>query len=290
VTPLQPVEWDASWRFNDESPINRTSPLSIPELGLAYRVESTVVAVQPGSPAEEKGIKPGDRIEQIKFREGGKTREEEQWSNWVPLRSKKAAQEDPFDQWAFTFTALQQMEFAEVQIKLKRDGDSAEKELTLEARPDTTWPLSDRGLLLNPDLRLQKADTLVQAMGMGATYTLEFIEQIYLQLNSLVRGWISHENIGGPIEIARQAFNIAGQDVWVLLLYLGMISVNLAVVNFLPIPVLDGGHMVFLIYEGLRGKPAPEGVRNAATYAGLALLASLMIFVFYQDITHLWGR
>jgi regulator of sigma E protease len=63
-----------------------------------------------------------------------------------------------------------------------------------------------------------------------------------------------------------------------------MISVNLAVVNFLPIPVLDGGHMVFLIYEGLRGKPASEQVRVAATYVGLLLIGSLMLFVIFMDV------
>ena len=66
--------------------------------------------------------------------------------------------------------------------------------------------------------------------------------------------------------------------------FLGLISINLAVVNFLPIPILDGGHMVFLIYEKLRGKPASEGVRVWATYAGLAMIGCLMIFVIYQDV------
>jgi regulator of sigma E protease len=68
------------------------------------------------------------------------------------------------------------------------------------------------------------------------------------------------------------------------MLFLGAISVNLAVVNFLPIPVLDGGHMVFLIYEKVSGRRPSEAVRAAATYLGLALLALLMIFVFYVDI------
>jgi regulator of sigma E protease len=63
-----------------------------------------------------------------------------------------------------------------------------------------------------------------------------------------------------------------------------MISLNLAVVNFLPIPMLDGGHMVFLIYEKLRGKPASDAVMAAATYLGLAIVLSLMAFVFYLDI------
>jgi regulator of sigma E protease len=61
-------------------------------------------------------------------------------------------------------------------------------------------------------------------------------------------------------------------------------------VNFLPIPVLDGGHMVFLIYEKVSGRRPSEAVRAAATYLGLAILAALMIFVFYLDIMRRMGK
>ena len=82
---------------------------------------------------------------------------------------------------------------------------------------------------------------------------------------------------------------MAQYDFWEFVFFLGLISVNLAVLNFLPIPVLDGGHMVFLIYEKLRGKPASEGVRIGATYAGLLLIGCLMIFVLFLDIRRLVG-
>lgn len=64
---------------------------------------------------------------------------------------------------------------------------------------------------------------------------------------------------------------------------MGLISINLAVVNFLPIPILDGGHMVFLIYEKIRGRPASEMFRVVATYIGLAMIGCLMLFVLYLD-------
>ena len=101
---------------------------------------------------------------------------------------------------------------------------------------------------------------------------------------------IPANSVGGPILIAQQAFVHAGLDFSSFMLFLAMISVNLAVVNFLPIPILDGGHMVFLIYEKLRGRPPSETVRTGATYVGLALLLSLMIFVFYTDIRRFWFR
>jgi regulator of sigma E protease len=88
----------------------------------------------------------------------------------------------------------------------------------------------------------------------------------------------------GPIGIAQTAFGLAGEDFDQFLIFLGIIGVNLAVINFLPIPVLDGGHMAFLIYEWVRGKPAPEGVRVAATYIGLAAILALMVLVIYLDV------
>ena len=70
--------------------------------------------------------------------------------------------------------------------------------------------------------------------------------------------------------------------------FLGIISVSVAVINFLPIPVLDGGHMVFLIYEKLRGRPATEQVRLALTYVGVLLILSLMVFVLFLDVKGIW--
>ena len=64
-------------------------------------------------------------------------------------------------------------------------------------------------------------------------------------------------------------------------------TANLAVINFLPIPVLDGGHMAFLLYEKVRGRPAPEQLRVAATFLGVALIVSLMLFVTYLDFKKL---
>jgi regulator of sigma E protease len=125
----------------------------------------------------------------------------------------------------------------------------------------------------------------VQALGFGVERTVGFIQQIYLNLSSMLSGRVSAKSVGGPIEIASQAFTAAGEDFYLFLLFLGIISINLAVVNFLPIPVLDGGHMVFLVYEWVRGRPPSEAVRTIATYIGLALLLALMVFVFYLDIS-----
>ena len=94
--------------------------------------------------------------------------------------------------------------------------------------------------------------------------------------------------MSGPLSIANYSYKIVGQDTWAFIVFIGMISLNLAVVNFLPIPVLDGGHMVFLIYEKVRGKPAPDKVMEWALYTGLAMILSLMGWVIFQDVKRLF--
>jgi regulator of sigma E protease len=86
------------------------------------------------------------------------------------------------------------------------------------------------------------------------------------------------------VGIAKIGYQVADRGVTSLLLFLGFLSINLAVLNFLPIPVLDGGHMVFLIWEGIsRRKPSPR-VIGWAHAIGLAFIISLFVFVLYLDI------
>src|SRR5262249_31729918 len=153
------------------------------------------------------------------------------------------------------------------------------EDFLIEGKVDTTWPKEERGLILERDVRWQRADNMLEAIGMGFQDTWNRMTQVFENLRGILTGRISPENLGGPVTIAKVAYRIAGRDFWEFVFFIGLISVNLAVINFLPIPVLDGGHMVFLLYEKIRGKPASEGVRAGATYAGLALILSLMIYV-----------
>jgi len=90
--------------------------------------------------------------------------------------------------------------------------------------------------------------------------------------------------MGGPWTIVKVAYHAASSRFTDLLMFLCIISANLAVINFLPIPVLDGGHMVFLAYEGIRGKPPSENIQIGLSYVGLFLLLGLMVWVFGLDL------
>jgi regulator of sigma E protease len=119
---------------------------------------------------------------------------------------------------------------------------------------------------------------------MGANHGYRTLFQIYFTLRNLFGGRLPVEEIHGPIGIAKVAYEIAQMGWPRLMMFLGFLSINLAVLNFLPIPVLDGGHMVFLIWEAVTRKRPSERVMVAATYCGFAFVIGLMVFVFYLDI------
>jgi regulator of sigma E protease len=271
------LEWDQSWSEDRMIPMVSTSPEPIPELGIAYLIKNEVDGPEEGAAAGE--LFKDDEIVDIGFfylKPDGKIDD----ARWETKLIKGT-------EWAFLFRALQTPGVEKIKVKVKRAG----KEIELELTPivDRTWALDERGLLLSPDTRIERASSVVQAIEMGLRDTKRSMMQVYLHLRGLVAGTISVEMLGGPVEITRTAYRVAQYDFWEFVFFLGLISVNLAVLNFLPIPVLDGGHMVFLIYEKLRGKPASEGVRIGATYAGLLLIGCLMIFVLFLDIRRLVG-
>jgi regulator of sigma E protease len=285
------LDWDDHWRFDQELPFNPASPMAIPELGIAYRVESTAASVEEGSPAGKAGIQPNDRIVEMRFQKAAKSGDGE-WGYWLKMaatRTHGGATEEVYDEWPHFFYALQQPDQSgRVQVRVVRNGAQL-ADIEMTAEEDPTWPLAERGFLLKADSQLDKADNIWQAVGKGVGRTWSFIRKLYQGMVSMVTLRIDPtKNLEGPLNIAKHTFE-AAQDIFSLILILGMISVNLAVVNFLPIPVLDGGHMVFLVYELVRRKPPSDAVRAITSYVGLAALGLLMLFVVCLDIWHLWA-
>jgi len=122
------------------------------------------------------------------------------------------------------------------------------------------------------------------AAAWGVGETRDLIIQFYLTLRRMVTGDISYKNMMGPVGIfsAGTKFAYRGND-W-LIWFLAMISANLAVVNFLPIPIVDGGLFAFLIIEKISGKPISPRMQSVAQVVGLALILSIFLLVTYQDI------
>jgi regulator of sigma E protease len=236
--------------------------------------------VGPAGPAAggDNPLQAGDLIKEVKlsyYRPEASGKEKKTEGSWVEIEPQQAA-------W---FLQGYQSPGTVKQLAIKVERNKEVKEFTVTAQEDRDWPLTERGLFLGQDIRVQRADSFVGAVVLGLQDTRNNMWQVFQNLRGIFTGRISVKNLGGPVTIARIAFHFAGENFWEFVFFLGLISVNLAVINFLPIPVLDGGHMVFLLYEKLRGKPASETVRVGATYAGLLVLACVMVFVLYLDFT-----
>ena len=280
---LKPVEWDESWDNTDEVSFTLTSPMSIPQLGVAYWVDSKVVAITKDGPAARAGLEKDDEVVAIAFKEPGKEPGKSVWGRSASLQSERGG-EKVYDEWAHVFRLMQSLDVPKAGLLIKRGGEVLPKPFVIALEEDHDWPQAERGLFLMPNQYLVKAGSMWEALEFGAHDTWQFITTIYLGLSRMLTGQVSTKSLGGPIEIVSSTFTTARDDIYRFILFLGFLSINLAVVNFLPIPLLDGGHMVFLIYEKIRGKPASEGVRAGAAYVGLALLLSLMAYVFYLDL------
>lgn len=119
---------------------------------------------------------------------------------------------------------------------------------------------------------------------LGTRKAVQWIFRIYGTLRSLATGTVSTKHLSGPIGIGYLTFAAARSGTGKLLYILGVLSVNLGIVNLLPIPVFDGGHLLFAVIEKMRGKAVSERIRAAASYVGLAVILSIVMLTFWNDI------
>ena len=125
------------------------------------------------------------------------------------------------------------------------------------------------------------------AAAIGVKKTKQFAGQVYITLLRLTQGSVQVKNLSGPVGIAHAGTRVAKQGWPYLFYFLGLISVNLAVVNFLPIPITDGGLMLFLIVEKLKGSPVSPKIQTAAFFIGVALLGSVFLITLFYDSSRL---
>jgi len=160
----------------------------------------------------------------------------------------------------------------------------------LEALHALSWELPFSTAIFAPETFLLQASGPVDAVRMGINRTHQMMVMTYLTLARLVQGTVKVENLKGPVGIAHLGTQVASRGYIWLVFFMGLISINLAVINFLPLPIADGGQFLMLLYEQIRGRPLPVPVQNAITAAGLLLFVSLFLLVTFNDLTHLFGR
>ena len=271
VTPTEAPAWT-------DTPISPNTPLSIPSLGISYHLTSSVLSVADKSPAAKAGINKDDKLKSMRI---------ELNDSLLKEIMGVAELKIPFDNdgeknMAYALWQVQQLPGSKVHLLVEGRGD---KEQSMTAIPTAEdYYLPKRGVLLLPQSIILKGETWGEAFSMAAHHTWSNALDIYLTLRSLFTGDLSIFNLRGPVGIAQVAFQVSKQGPSKLLLFLGFLSINLAVLNFLPIPVLDGGHMVFLIWEGVTRKPPSETVHKFAQACGLLIVVGLMITVIILDI------
>jgi len=176
-----------------------------------------------------------------------------------------------------------------VRLELWRDvagADGSVEQVTLEVELEATAALDvEYGLGLATLMGVQRASGVVEALRVGALSSWRLLANTWRTLQKMLfTDEVSTKNLGGIITISVLSFQSASEGLPHLLFILAFISLNLAIINLLPIPILDGGHLMFLLIEWIKGRPVSERTLGYSQAVGLVLLLSLMIYVTYQDV------
>jgi regulator of sigma E protease len=228
------------------------SPLLYPDVG----------EVTKGSPAEKAGIQKGDRILEI---EGS------------PLRT-----------WQDMTSLIHENPGKPMRFRIERGDRFLDLTITPE-KSTLTGPGGEKKEIGLIGVRPLGNDFIkrfgpAEAVGFGIMKTWDISVLTVVSLVKLIQRIIPAETIGGPILIFQMAGQQASHGLLSFFTFMAVISINLGILNFLPIPILDGGHILFLGIEAVRRKPLSERVMMIAQKVGLAILITLMVFAFYNDI------
>lgn len=228
---------------------------------------AVIGVIQTGGAAERAGLREGDRVLTVDGRAAGS------WEDW-----RDAVRANP--EQALT-------------LEIEREG----RRMTLVATPEPvrengeTFGRIGAGVHIPEDFaaelraveRYSAGESVIAALGRTRDVTLLTFDI----LRSMVLGTVGVSNLSGPIRIAQFAGHSAEAGLAEFVSFLALISISLGVLNLLPIPVLDGGHLLFYLIEAVRRRPVSEAAQAAAQRVGIVILVGIMILAFYNDIVHL---
>ncbi len=235
-------------------------------VGVVQDAKPTIVNVLPNSPAEKAGLKPNDIITSIEtgnaqLRAG---------ANSIQARDFIGAHPDE----SIVINVNRGNEHKNFLAKPVDGLAPGHKVIGIE--------MDDLGILkLSPPL------ALVQGAIFAKEMTVETVKGLGGLVSSLVRGKANLQGVAGPIGIASIGSNAVKQGITATIILTSLISINLAIFNLLPVPGLDGGRLLFVIIEGIRGKPMSEKLMLRLTIAGFSLLILLTLLTSYHDIVKL---
>jgi regulator of sigma E protease len=229
-------------------------------------IGSTIGQIVEGGAAQRAGLRVGDEL----LTANGESVAD--WQQWVKLIRNNP--QKPID------------------VTLDRGGNELALMLIPEMKKENGTSFGYAGvgveLPVMPDnMRRIIEHNPLEAIAMAGAESWDTAGFVLLSMKKLLFGEISIKNLSGPIGIAKVAADQAQYGFWAFISFLAHVSVVLAVINILPVPVLDGGHILFCIVEWVKGSPLSEQVQLAGLKLGMALLMCMMVVAFYNDISRL---
>jgi regulator of sigma E protease len=229
------------------------------------QMHPVVAYVRSGSPAAGAGIMRGDIFTRVSA--------------------------GPAENWIELFTALKALRGREISMAFGPSGRPERKTAQIGALTASGFDPEDYRFVLFPGPReftilMGKAvkKNPLAAVLWGFRETWDFIAMTYATLADTFRGTISYKEFSGPVGIGSVAIQAGREGIIYFIYFMAVVSVSLAVLNFLPVPVVDGGYAVFLLIEKVRGKPLPLKVQNTIAIAGWVLLISFFVLLTWNDI------
>ena len=226
---------------------------------LAFSLPPVVGGLMEGSPAQRAGLQPGDRILSIK--------------------------NQPVKTWTQLTEIVHNSSEEPLLFVWERDGQKFSATIVPELKEQQGQKMGLIGISYPVK---EKHFGLLPAIGHGFSYCWYVTKMTYYYVKLVVRGEKSFRDaFGGPIMIAKMAKDSAAQGESNFIIFLAFISLNLGLINLLPIPALDGGHLLFLLIEAIIRKPVPTKTKLIIQQVGMVILIGFMIFVIINDIARL---
>ncbi|WP_440862834.1 sigma E protease regulator RseP [Symbiopectobacterium purcellii] len=251
------------WQFNTESQEPASSLGMVPRMP---QIDAVLTQVQDGSAAQKAGLQVGDRIVKVDGQ--------------------------PLTRWSLFASTVRDKPDADIALDIERNGETRSLILTPDSKTTGGRLEGFAGVVPKVIPLPEKYRTVRQYGPFSAIYqaadkTWQLMRLTVSMLGKLITGDVKLNNLSGPISIAQGAGMSADYGLIYYLMFLALISVNLGIINLFPLPVLDGGHLLFLLVEKLKGRPVSERVQDFCYRIGTVVLMLLMGLALFNDFSRL---
>jgi regulator of sigma E protease len=267
ASPEHQARWvRLSWGSNPGTPVATASPLAVWGIE-GPRTRAEIGSVLPDSPAAQGGLRQGDVVQQI----NGQSVPDAQFLRRQLRQSLQNGQALP------------------VSLQVERGGQSLSLNLMPQVVPSELGSISRVGAVIgSPPESIWVDHGLWESLGHGVQAVAQMTGATASMVADMVTGRAGLEQLGGPLAIADQAGKSAQLGWSAYVRFLAFLSVSIGLLNLLPLPLLDGGHLMYYLWELLTGKPVSVDWMNALQKVGLMLLAALMMMALVNDGLRLW--